>query len=78
MNKRERLEAIVMVGTEVRKHRPFEWAYGEGVYGRCLWFRVFGYGLHFKKHDAGMLFSERHGYRRYYTFFGLRMRVLTP
>ena len=56
----------------------FCWCYGDGVYGKCLWFRIFGYGLHFKKHDARMLFSERYGYARYYAFCGVRIRLLKP
>jgi len=59
-------------------HRFLEYDYGDGVYGKCFWFRIFGYGLHIKKHDADMLFSERYGYERYYVLFGLRARILKP
>ena len=56
----------------------FTYDYGEGVYGKCLWFRVFGYGLHFKKHDGTLLFSERYRYTPYKVFFGVKVRVLRP
>lgn len=43
------------------------------------WFRVFGYGLHFKPskgHEP--LFSERYGYRKCFYLGPLRVMVLTP
>jgi len=56
----------------------FTYDYGDGVYGKCFWFRVCGYGLHFKKHDGMRLFSERYGYDRYFVFFGIKVRTLKP
>jgi hypothetical protein len=53
-------------------------AYGDGVYGKCLWFRVYGYGLHFKIHNSRLTFSERYGYAKYTVLLGIRMRALRP
>ena len=60
------------------KHKAFSYAYGDGLSGKCFWFRFFGYGLHFKHHDDDLLFSERYGYSRYYVIFGIRVKILTP
>jgi hypothetical protein len=46
---------------------------------RTFWFKVFGYGLHFKPSRGHVpLFSERYGYRKAFYFGPLRVMVLTP
>ena len=43
--------------------------------GCGLWFRIFGYGLHFN--NAPLLFSERNGLTKIYKLpFGFKMKVL--
>lgn len=59
-------------------NKVFSFDCGEGVYGKCFWFRVFGYGLHFKKNNARLLFSEGYEPSRYSVFFGIRVRLLRP
>jgi hypothetical protein len=61
-----------------RKYKFFEFDYGDGVMGKCLWFRIYGYGVHFKKHDGKILFSERYGYMRYFIFWGIKVKFLKP
>ena len=61
-----------------KKQQIFCWAYGDGVYGKCLWFRVYGYGLHFKIHNSRLTFSERYGYVKYKVLFGIRIQALRP
>ena len=61
-----------------QSHRFFSCAYGEGLNGKCFWFRVFGYGLHFKRHDSELLFSERYGYTPSAVIFGIRVKALKP
>ncbi len=67
---------VVMV--KDMKNKILSWDYGDGVYGKCFWFRFFGYGLHFKKHDGALFFSERYGYSRYFIFFGIKIKTLKP
>ena len=45
---------------------------GHGV----LWFRFFGYGLHFRRSDGFLLFSERLGYKKYFVFLGIKIKTL--
>lgn len=45
----------------------------------CFWFRLFGYGLHFKdvrKHS--LLFSERNGYVRRVQIGNWSIKILKP
>ena len=52
------------------------WDYGDGVYGKCFWIRIFGYGLHVKKHNSSMLASERYGFTPYRVIFGFKFKYL--
>jgi len=61
-----------------QKYKPFSCDYGEGIEGKCFWFRFFGYGLHFKRHDAGLLFSEREGHAASKVVFRIRVSALKP
>lgn len=46
---------------------------------RILWFKVLGYGLHFKPAKGHVpLFSERYGYRKCFYFGPVRVMVLKP
>jgi hypothetical protein len=56
----------------------FTWDYGNGINGKCLWFRIYGHGLHFKKHDGMFIFSERYGYTPYVILFGVKIKTLKP
>jgi hypothetical protein len=61
------------------KCKFFSYGYGFGVYGKCFWFRLYGYGLHFKKYNKNnLLFSERNGYTPYVVFFGIKVKILKP
>lgn len=40
-------------------HGVFSCDYGQGNMGKCLWFRVYGYGLHFKKPDGILLIKVK-------------------
>jgi hypothetical protein len=42
------------------------------------WFRVLGFGLHWKPRQAPKLFSERYGYERFLTIGARRYALLTP
>jgi len=67
-----------MVMTMERNYKFFMWDYGDGVMGKCLWFRFCGYGLHFKKHNGAFLFSERYSHPTYKIFFGIKVKALKP
>lgn len=62
----------------MKKHGMLEYNCGEGIAGTCLWFRVFGYGLHFKRNGGRLLFSERMGITKCCVIFGIRVKVLKP
>lgn len=70
----------------MKKYKYFMWDYGNGIMGKCLWFRLCGYGLHFKKYNGMILFSERYGdtdirlygYTAYKIFFRVKIKVLKP
>jgi hypothetical protein len=59
-------------------NKIFSYDYGDGVSGKCLWFRFFGYGFHFKNHDGTLMFSERYGYTPFLVVFGVTIKLLKP
>lgn len=49
--------------------------YREDPVSKGMWFRLFGYGLHFT--NSMLLFSERNGHTKYLKLpFGFRVRFL--
>ena len=67
-----------MITEQRYKYKVFSCYYGEGVHGKCFWFRIFGYGLYFKHPCGALTFSERYGYTHYKVFFGIKVRALKP
>lgn len=52
----------------------------KGFHAKYWWFRVFGYGLHFRwvTDDYSPLFSERNGYVKVLKIGKLWIKVLKP
>lgn len=57
------------------KHKLLEWC----IWKWGAWFRVAGYGLHFKPSNGHEpLFSERYGYTKAFYFGPVRVELLKP
>lgn len=58
-----------------KKYKLFSFHKSNGY----LWFRIFGYGLHFKNYKkTGLLFSERYGYVKTLKIFNWSIKILKP
>ncbi len=46
---------------------------------RVFYFRIFGFGLHFKRMESGdsLLFSERYGYTKHWMIGKIKIKILT-
>ncbi len=70
--------ALVSITKRINKMKLIQWDYGEGFYGKCFWVRIFGHGLHVKKYDSLILFSERYRLSPSVVIFGFRFKYLLP
>ncbi len=57
---------------------PLQAASYRGKHGSvdCVWFRLFGWGLHFASDNVPMLFSERNGKRKVIRLLDWRIKAL--